>query len=187
MCHAKIKIRAGRSHKWSDHAVSRRPPKQKISIHAPHEGSDHCGAAGPVYFYGISTHAPREGSDTPSRKTASAHPPNFNPRSQRWKRLGNQALAVFSPQFQSTLPVGGATAALRSAVMPDKISTNAPREGSDRNGTAPKCGHTRFQPTLLVRGSDGIQLKGDLPRVHVISTHAPREGSDLIVTPSAHK
>ena len=79
-----------------------------ISIHAPRGGSDHPGGCrkGRVF---ISIHAPRGGSDSASRP------------------------ACFAPRlFQSTLPVGGATAHGLQILPPAaEISIHAPRGGSD--------------------------------------------------------
>ena len=103
-------------------------------------------------------------------------------------------------EFQSTLPVRGATATPSPFRFWDSISIHAPREGSDGykifqfllpvlfqstlpvrgatcGSTRPKHPACRFQSTLPVRGATIISnppysVKG-------ISIHAPREGSDL--------
>ena len=79
----------------------------------------------------ISIHAPREGSD---------------------RRRGSDTL--YKKEFQSTLPVRGATGPISGALKIIKISIHAPREGSDAD----------FEQTY----SDNWW----------ISIHAPREGSD---------
>ena len=79
---------------------------------------------------GISIHAPRGGSDD-ARAVASARVTYFNPRSP-WGERPERWQSCFVPiQFQSTLPVGGATGSRqkRPAVRP--ISIHAPRGGSD--------------------------------------------------------
>ena len=86
-------------------------------------------AGGEAY---ISIHAPREGSD-----------PSW------WLRLPPE------PEFQSTLPVRGATGRRQGLGPGLDISIHAPREGSDH-----------FFP----RDCDHYS----------ISIHAPREGSDLV-------
>ena len=101
----------------------------------------------------ISIHAPREGSDTI-----------------------NQLRTAFQIQFQSTLPVRGATLPYSKVQAFSIISIHAPREGSDvqtggvgghgfdisihapREGSDPAAviqpgGRVRFQSTLPVRGA----------------------------------
>ena len=103
--------------------------RQRISIHAPREGSD-VPLPRPRRVRRISIHAPREGSDTgcPDRRACRA---DFYPRSPRGERplpgmlpywqgnfyprspRGERPLPVgeinVSTQFLSTLPAGGAT------------------------------------------------------------------------------
>ena len=57
----------------------------------------------------ISIHAPRGGSDMESL-LISAKPDYFNPRSPWGERLLSQQFGTSTALFQSTLPVGGATA-----------------------------------------------------------------------------
>ena len=102
-----------------------------ISIHAPRGGSDQDGDVLSSLDFLISIHAPRGGSDCTA----------MIPR----------AAAV---AFQSTLPVGGATAFLPSGLPVTRISIHAPRGGSDAQ---------------II-----ISIKNDC-----ISIHAPRGGSDL--------
>ena len=56
-------------------------------------------------------------------------------------------------KFQPTLPVRGATlyTAIRDAT--EKISTHAPRAGSDSAATHQRSKNHTFQPTLPVRGA----------------------------------
>ena len=102
--------------------------------------------------YIISIHAPRGGSDwcccpctTPTQ--------DFNPRSPWGERLPHRCTGGEHKQFQSTLPVGGATP---TGEDPDKISTisiHAPRGGSDVLSGWPDCQGNRFQSTLPVGGA----------------------------------
>ena len=122
----------------------------------------------------ISTHAPRTGSDTRwhGQSSGSTH---FNPRSPHGERRTLRNLVNIVNSFQPTLPARGATAAASSACHSDKISTHAPRTGSDP--TSPAAGPPRhdfnprsphgerpwhgrrptssppFQPTLPARGA----------------------------------
>ena len=57
-----------------------------------------------------------------------------------------------------------------------RISTHAPREGSDRIVHGEFVHAHEFQPTLPARGATSA-AHGAVGFVH-ISTHAPREGSD---------
>ena len=103
----------------------------------------------------ISIHAPRVGSDP----SAAPRPPccyDFNPRSPCGeRRLRNPIFAIMS-EFQSTLPVWGATKAAVPALV-----------GGLFQSTLPVWGATRY-------GARGITI---CP----ISIHAPRVGSDRLV------
>ena len=103
---------------------------ERISIHAPRVGSDardqaNCRAAFPfqstlpvwgatradtllAQYLAISIHAPRVGSDSPFSPSRSAAV-YFNPRSPCGERPRRRCTASLAPQFQSTLPVWGAT------------------------------------------------------------------------------
>ena len=80
--------------------------------------------------YYISIHAPRGGSDTYNAVTVIING-NFNPRSPWGERLFSPS--TFGPMllFQSTLPVGGATANIGEQPVYKFISIHAPRGGSD--------------------------------------------------------
>ena len=100
-----------------------------ISIHAPRGGSDENREDEP-FIATISIHAPRGGSDRSARTShswvlISIHAPR-----------GGSDKTLYLPQatpwvFQSTLPVGGATARYRPALPVPMISIHAPRGGSD--------------------------------------------------------
>ena len=79
---------------------------------------------------------------------------DFNPRSPHGERLLPGGGRCTPSKFQPTLPARGATSAWRRALYTVKISTHAPRTGSDSS---------------VVRW--GIYYR-------TISTHAPRTGSD---------
>ena len=101
----------------------------------------------------ISIHAPRGGSDSMVTEYI-AGLTDFNPRSPWGERRSRYYLMVSSSQFQSTLPVGGATGALYRRQLTRLISIHAPRGGA-----------TISKPTGH--------------RNHLISIHAPRGGSDV--------
>ena len=104
---------------------------------------------------GISIHAPRGGSDNnPSR------------------------VSLRSLEFQSTLPVGGATAyyiRLFSASVP--FQSTLPVGGATGLPITPKAAHPDFNP----RSPWGERLKSRLfiQLAVLISIHAPRGGSDV--------
>ena len=123
----------------------------------------------------ISIHAPRGGSDSQAGAA------------------GTKAAA-----FQSTLPVGGATALVVpgkdvrpisihaprggsdprrcAAILPALISIHAPRGGSDDDLMFGVLFCIEFQSTLPVGGATARQLADNLKAQ--ISIHAPRGGSD---------
>ena len=107
----------------------------------------------------------------------------FNPRSpcgERPRRIGE---ALGTTQFQSTLPVRGATAPIPSGRQEKEhfnprspcgerrdhsmrlhhrmeISIHAPRAGSDRSPSPSACSRTGFQSTLPVRGATRVHRRG---------------------------
>ena len=124
----------------------------QISIHAPRGGSDSW-----CFFFqaatSISIHAPRGGSD----EMIAARP---------WK----------SPTFQSTLPVGGATAARR--YPGDSQKHFNPRSPWGERQFLPNADRALllFQSTLPVGGA--TKTVCSLAKIRAISIHAPRGGSD---------
>ena len=146
----------------------------QISIHAPRTGSD-----GNIQRIrrgtGISIHAPRTGSDPKTFPTETAEK-DFNPRSPYGER--RQIVGVVRPnyQFQSTLPVRGATAAATGLFPSFAISIHAPRTGSDPR-SAPSFRWWVISIHAPRTGSDpGPTLPGQSGLL--ISIHAPRTGSD---------
>ena len=101
----------------------------------------------------ISIHAPRVGSD---KALMEAYPDGqyFNPRSPCGERRRCTPRRKPPPEFQSTLPVWGATLSDSVNILRSMISIHAPRVGSDFD-------LTEFVP------------------IYDISIHAPRVGSDL--------
>ena len=104
----------------------------------------------------ISTHAPRAGSD--SRMHTFLRPLlYFNPRSPCGERRETCGRIMASHGFQPTLPVRGATIAHSINALIIRISTHAPRAGSDTGFCAIIPYMALFQPTLPVRGAtDGL-------------------------------
>ncbi len=132
------------------------PPTLGISIHAPRAGSDATIHWRVDVRDFISIHAPRAGSDASPRVNTLA-PSRISIHAPR---AGSDAylppIRDKGAEFQSTLPVRGATA------------------------TAIKSQATiLFQSTLPVRGATGQLLQGPAPH-RIISIHAPRAGSDSV-------
>ena len=80
----------------------------------------------------ISIHAPRGGSDALSSDCYFLTN-NFNPRSPWGERRAFSSGRVPVTVFQSTLPVGGATAMFVNTFSHILISIHAPRGGSDQS------------------------------------------------------
>ena len=78
--------------------------------------------------------------------------------------------------FQPTLPARGATVPNQEGLRARKISTHAPRTGSDPRPGKASGTRTLFQPTLPARGATPRSTPA--PAALRISTHAPRTGSD---------
>ena len=85
-----------------------------------------------VVVVAISIHAPRVGSDVDSVPTAFYKIRDFNPRSPCGERpVILQRERARKVEFQSTLPVWGATGAVSPQLLIGTISIHAPRVGSD--------------------------------------------------------
>ena len=138
-----------------------------ISIHAPRVGSDILVIQHPQLQI-ISIHAPRVGSDlrmsrhTPGLRYFNPRSPcgerpdggceilwlciDFNPRSPCGERLAGLNSKTASRQFQSTLPVWGATKARDWSNRCLMISIHAPRVGSDTAVSASRKISINFNP-----------------------------------------
>ena len=151
-----------------------------------------------VSAYTISTHAPRTGSDVTSAHTT-ADGLDFNPRSPHGERQlccchTRCRVSYFNPRS----PHGERHHAPDCVLVGRRISTHAPRTGSDMalfrawilarqfQPTLPARGATMtwrrrrsralFQPTLPARGA--TETPEEIGAGEIISTHAPRTGSD---------
>ena len=146
----------------------------------------------------ISIHAPRVGSDDNQVKEFLGQL-NFNPRSPCGERHNIFYADNQAAEFQSTLPVWGATTTAVAPPTVSSISIHAPRVGSDcqaivsllrRSDFNPRspCGERPrlapqsspapkiFQSTLPVWGATGL-IDANVSSLK-ISIHAPRVGSD---------
>ena len=124
-----------------------------ISIHAPHAGSDQW-----FLFRGsistISIHAPHAGSDLESNLC--------QPRGL---------------QFQSTLPMRGATVDVDGMTSSVIISIHAPHAGSDGHGLSCTIPELVFQSTLPMRGATGLRWHSCLS--HRFQSTLPMRGATL--------
>ena len=102
---------------------------RKISIHAPHAGSDYCGS---IDFADDGDFNPRSPcGERRGKPYTTDYKHNFNPRSPCGERHLFQKGFGFLFRFQSTLPMRGATVSyvgMQKALM---ISIHAPHAGSD--------------------------------------------------------
>ena len=124
-----------------------------ISIHAPRGGSDFGVVLFCILFY------------------------DFNPRSPRGERpqFGQQANGY--PQFQSTLPAGGATLVCLSWKSNRPYFNPRSPRGERRKPKTYFPTASRFQSTLPAGGATLPITFGS--RRAIISIHAPRGGSDV--------
>ena len=191
-----------------------------ISIHAPRVGSD--GSTGRKHYTvsNISIHAPRVGSDAhvqvlPQAQQISIHAPRVGSDMDGVKAILVDKISIHAPrvgsdanvarsislilEFQSTLPVWGATRAGRNQETTSKNFN--PRSPCGERPSAFSCALTmgKFQSTLPVWGATASsfdknataqQFQSTLPvwgatqlgqrpaHSQPISIHAPRVGSD---------
>ena len=110
--------------------------RSAISIHAPRVGSDFQWDTKQYLEVSISIHAPRVGSD------------HGRPTPSGWPR-----------QFQSTLPVWGATALYAKKKAAAEISIHAPRVGSDYIVFHVATSRVLFQSTLPVWGATPLSIR----------------------------
>ena len=145
----------------------------------------------------ISIHAPRGGSDY-SIGDYLGYPTNFNPRSPWGERPARLYCLRRIHQFQSTLPVGGATIIVGAFSINFGISIHAPRGGSDVGCETLPCHRQDFnprspwgeRPSTISLSKPTLLFQSTLPvggatnecnRIcftSIISIHAPRGGSD---------
>ena len=125
----------------------------------------------------ISIHAPREGSDRQAMITGLIPNQFQSTLPVRGATVYNHFHKNTSFLFQSTLPVRGATYGQYDLLIIHQISIHAPREGSDLDFEVilMSCYISIHAPR---EGSDPKVLR--LVDLYKISIHAPREGSDLI-------
>ena len=127
-----------------------------------------------AYFNPRSPHGERH-----SPRHAAVRSSNFNPRSPHGERRNKSEVADIRHHFNPRSPHGERPAHRHGRARPQKISTHAPRTGSDARLQRKSTSRPRFQPTLPARGATKGRKR---PRKkEEISTHAPRTGSDAPV------
>ena len=146
-----------------------------ISIHAPLAGSD-ASTMETVRHFPISIHAPLAGSDY-SQGAGRLQSDNFNPRSPCGERQDSQVVPPSIVGFQSTLPLRGATIAVR-LICRYLIYFN-PRSPCGERPSASRSSliNIVFQSTLPLRGATNASC--GFAENSRISIHAPLAGSDL--------
>ena len=84
--------------------------------------------------------------------------PDFNPRSPYGERRAGYRLEFLESEFQSTLPVRGATPGPFRSGGTGPISIHAPRTGSDESKGLQGALDALFQSTLPVRGATAFLM-----------------------------
>ena len=149
--------------------------RSDISTHAPRTGSDNTFWHTSASAFTFQPTLPARGA-TNARRRMRRLCGDFNPRSPHGERPVVVLIDNGLPIFQPTLPARGATIVMMRSSEFGKISTHAPRTGSD------PCwwGSARFRVYFNPRSPHGERLPrcASADRVSTISTHAPRTGSD---------
>ena len=144
-----------------------------ISIHTPLAGSDRW-PAGTSSLGSISIHTPLAGSDK-AHSHGVPQQTDFNPHSPCGERLADFYTYWQGEEFQSTLPLRGATFHSRHSGHPESFQSTLPLRGAT-------TGHTlflpasKFQSTLPLRGATASST--DVIDTLQISIHTPLAGSD---------
>ena len=102
---------------------------------------------------------------------------DFNPRSPWGERPTGHGKIPAGFRFQSTLPVGGATASSLQETAKLPISIHAPRGGSDGKNSEIKTAYSYFNPRSP--WGERPELQSQQFGLIFISIHAPRGGSDV--------
>ena len=127
-------------------------------------------------FFDISTHAPRTGSDD-SDVWISCATCQFQPTlPARGATIRHPRLSRHTRHFNPRSPHGERQDACFACAHSIRISTHAPRTGSDRMLVLLALTASAFQPTLPARGATCFVPAWTA--LTFISTHAPRTGSD---------
>ena len=147
----------------------------RISIHTPLAGSDRA-RTDRWSRQRISIHTPLAGSDFGFDSRAQCRW-YFNPHSPCGERRAVYRQTAPKPtEFQSTLPLRGATNARSREIAAILISIHTPLAGSDLQIKGLSAGPLTFQSTLPLRGATCLSVRSC--RSRLISIHTPLAGSD---------
>ena len=154
-----------RSKNFNPHSPCGERPPPWPSRHAPYDFNPHspCGERRNAY----------------GRPTISKY---FNPHSPCGERQEILSSTFEMDEFQSTLPLRGATLDLTLASAGVDISIHTPLAGSDRPYTSSPKYSLLFQSTLPLRGATRFGEEGRAERQ--ISIHTPLAGSDRGTAPT---
>ena len=176
------------------HAVAG-TPQTPISIHALRKESDPGTLRLTKRSKNFNPHSPcgeRPSPPAPSTRRANFNPhspcgerpcwnirPNagsyFNPHSTCEERLKPDLSVLKDMQFQSTLPLRGATSEAVRYELAKLISIHTPLAGSDSANTPPKPEKDTFQSTLPLRGATRV-TSGQTPE-HQFQSTLPLRGA----------
>ena len=176
------------------HAVAG-TPQTPISIHALRKESDPGTLRLTKRSKNFNPHSPcgeRPSPPAPSTRRANFNPhspcgerpcwnirPNagsyFNPHSPCEERLKPDLSVLKDMQFQSTLPLRGATSEAVRYELAKLISIHTPLAGSDSANTPPKPEKDTFQSTLPLRGATRV-TSGQTPE-HQFQSTLPLRGA----------
>ena len=124
----------------------------------------------------ISIHAPRAGSDGQGRQLQ-IDSADFNPRSPCGERLKNGIKSYASTNFNPRSPCGERRKGAFTHNRPVEFQSTLPVRGATVGTDCLGYRHKKFQSTLPVRGATR-NLSNQLANCCCISIHAPRAGSD---------
>ena len=158
------------------HDTSLRTAGARISIHAPLAGSD--GSCGSALEVDLDFNPRSPCGERLGDCAIGLSPRHFNPRSPCGERRTAKNAYKWLDEFQSTLPLRGATDTRHHHPSKTGISIHAPLAGSDNTRPIFNDNIAQFQSTLPLRGATAHPLsrRGRSG----ISIHAPLAGSDCI-------
>ena len=131
--------------------------RERISIHAPHEGERPDGADNITDLAHISIHAPHEGERLLRLRGVAVKGAFQSTLPTRGSDLVTDALKGEDTDFNPRSPRGGATQAPRHKGRGQLFQSTLPTRGSDaRSCSSAVGGIAGFQSTLPTRGSDTL-------------------------------
>ena len=154
--------------------------RERISIHAPHEGERPDGADNITDLAHISIHAPHEGERLLRLRGVAVKGAFQSTLPTRGSDLVTDALKGEDTDFNPRSPRGGATQAPRHKGRGQLFQSTLPTRGSDMPEMLTKLHGIDFNPRSPRGGATYFRL---LPHTqYPISIHAPHEGERHKVT-----